>query len=839
MAPAKPGSDERLLLLQTRVLERIARGAELRECMETLAELVESEHAGSRCGICVLDPDRRRIARSYGPSLPPLYQEALVGVEIPWEPPFPGPCSQAMRDREVFTCKDIREIQTWANAPWGKLLIEEGFLYCRSTPILDAEGRSIGSITLYLPGAGTGVEPAGFPYLSHIAAHLAAIAIEREAAELALRGSESQLRTAMEAAHLGDWEYNVLTGAIRWSERCLELFHLPQGSTYSQFLDNLHEDDRDRVNQSVELALRNSIHYSEEYRVRQPDGGYRWLASMGRGVYNDDGEMISMRGIAFDISGRKSAEELARTQSEHLDRTQRDLRQALEAVEISAERFRFLAESLPAKIFTADANGHITYLNQQWATYTGRPLQVVESLGWREFVHPLDMDEKHRVWTTAVKNGTPFEFEHRFRRADGQYRWHLSRAQPMRDAQGNVLLWIGTNTDVHDLKQAQFELEASESRVRLAVEAAGIGYWDWDIGNTIHWSTEHNRIMGLDPLALEGTYQELLERIHPDDRSHVMERLEHSELTGEDYEAEFRVVWPDGSLHWVAGHGRPFFEPRKPRAVRMLGVVRDITERKVFEDLLGARQEELKAALAAAEHARDEAEAGNRAKDHFLAVLSHELRTPLTPVLMAASTMLFDPNLDEETRETLEMIRRNIQLESRLINDLLDLTRITRNQMDLQMERLDLHQVIQQAVEVCRGEFEAKPLHLEVKLDAEHHAVQGDAARLQQVFWNLFKNAVKFTPSRGRVEVRTVNENGYILIMVTDTGIGIPPEVLPLIFNPFEQGNENFARQFGGLGLGLAISEATIDAHDGTLVAQSPGDGMGSTFTVKLKYLPP
>jgi PAS domain S-box-containing protein len=652
-----------------------------------------------------------------------------------------------------------------------------------------------------------------------------------EMARHALREQDERLRTVLDSAKLGDWDYNVLTSEINWSPRSLELFCLPQGSSYADFLEALHPEDRERVNASVETALGTSGHYSEEYRVRQSGGGYRWVASMGRGFYDDQGNIRAMRGIAFDISERKAAdarlresEALAASQAEDLDRKE--------------ERFRFLAESLPAKIFTTDSAGEITYLNEQWATYTGQPLEVVRRLGWREFVHPHDTEEKERVWKAAVENGTSFEFEHRFQRADGQYRWHLSRAQPMRTASGRITAWIGANMDVHDLKQAQVAQQESESRARLAVEASGMGFWDWQLGQSIHWSPEHNRIMGLDPQQTEGTYELFLERVHPEDRAMLVSRVEQSELTGQDFEAEFRAIWPDGSLHWVAGHGRPFFSGGEPRTVRIIGVVRDITERKNFEDLLGRRQEELRAALDGAEHARDEAEAANRAKDHFLAVLSHELRTPLTPVLMAASTMLYDPDLTEENRDTLEMIRRNIQIEARLINDLLDLTRITRNRVDLERVPLDLHQVLHQALGVCRSELEAKPLHLELELRAENHRVNGDPARLQQVFWNLVKNAVKFTPAHGRLWVRTEDEDGHILVKVIDSGMGISPEVLPRIFDPFEQGGESFSREYGGLGLGLPISKATIDAHEGILEAHSPGPGQGATMTVKLKCLP-
>jgi signal transduction histidine kinase len=241
----------------------------------------------------------------------------------------------------------------------------------------------------------------------------------------------------------------------------------------------------------------------------------------------------------------------------------------------------------------------------------------------------------------------------------------------------------------------------------------------------------------------------------------------------------------------------------------------------------------------AAQLARDEAEAASRAKDQFLAVLSHELRTPLTPVLMSVFTLQGDSNTPPKIRSVLEMIQRNVQLEARLIDDLLDLSRITHNKVELHLADIDLHEVVQSAVDVCRNDVDGKEQQLIVDLDARHHHVRGDAARLQQVFWNLLKNAAKFTPQGGRLSLQSYNYKGSVRIDVSDSGMGIDKHLLPKIFTPFEQGGgPSFSAQFGGLGLGLAISKATVDAHGGRLSAQSEGKNSGSVFTVELPTIP-
>jgi len=234
-------------------------------------------------------------------------------------------------------------------------------------------------------------------------------------------------------------------------------------------------------------------------------------------------------------------------------------------------------------------------------------------------------------------------------------------------------------------------------------------------------------------------------------------------------------------------------------------------------------------------HTLGEARRANAAKDRFLAVLSHELRTPLNPVLMAASAMETDPNIPPEIRADISMIRRNVELEARLIDDLLDLTRIANSKVQLQRKIMDGHDLLEEATAVVRGDPSAVQPAIVLELGATRHHIDGDPARIQQVFWNLIRNAVKFTPLDGRILIRTKNsETGAFRVEVIDTGIGIAPEALSKIFNAFEQGDTDINRAFGGLGLGLAISYALAELHGGTLRAESAGVGQGATFVFEL-----
>ena len=236
--------------------------------------------------------------------------------------------------------------------------------------------------------------------------------------------------------------------------------------------------------------------------------------------------------------------------------------------------------------------------------------------------------------------------------------------------------------------------------------------------------------------------------------------------------------------------------------------------------------------------AKKAAENANKAKDQFLAALSHELRTPLSPVLMMSTAMELDPALPDEVREQAGIIRHNAELEARLIDDLLDHSRIRHSKLTLVRTTVDVHELLTQTAEIVRSEGTSKRVNILFEKNARDHFVFGDAARIQQVFWNVIKNGVKFTPSGGEVRVVTSNVDGELVVRVTDTGIGIASEALPKIFQAFEQGSLPTG-SFGGLGLGLAISRAIVKMHEGRIEAASEGPGRGATFSVALKTIAP
>ena len=361
-------------------------------------------------------------------------------------------------------------------------------------------------------------------------------------------------------------------------------------------------------------------------------------------------------------------------------------------------------------------------------------------------------------------------------------------------------------------------------RLRLALATADLGDFRLDLKRGVAtFSPRAAAIFGVSPNG-PVPLEELRRRVVEEDRAREMEAAEQAIASRSDYDTEYRFVRPDGETRWIAAKGRGTYTAQgEPDGV--IGVVQDITARKRNEVEL--------------ETARDRAVAASRAKDAFLAALSHELRTPLNPVLLLASDAEADESLPVSVRERFAIVRNNIELEARLIDDLLDLTRISRGMLALDIRPHEVNALLRNAIETVQGELIEKSLRLDVQVEPDEMVVLADAVRLQQVFWNVLKNAVKFTADCGRIEVRacTVPARRRVRIEISDNGIGMTPHELSRAFDAFSQGDHatsGASHRFGGVGLGLSISRMLVEQHGGTISARSEGRGHGSTFVVEL-----
>jgi PAS domain S-box-containing protein len=349
-------------------------------------------------------------------------------------------------------------------------------------------------------------------------------------------------------------------------------------------------------------------------------------------------------------------------------------------------------------------------------------------------------------------------------------------------------------------------------------------------GRTLLSNPAVKRMFGLEPNQMVPEncatdcafyHNDKVTRVKPENSP--MMRAMRGELV--DAEEIFIRHGQDGDGGWANVTARPL---RDDNGIihGAVAVFRDVNAQKQAE----AQQETLRKERAA----RNEAEAANKAKDKFLAVLSHELRTPLTPVL--ASVDLLEQQIGEEAdpQSAVNVIRRNVQHEARLIDDMLDLTAITKGKMSLQFSSIDAHATLVSAHRTFSAEFRNNGVETEMHLNAEEAIVSADQARLQQLFWNLIKNAINFTPKGGKVTFRSQNEEGFVRLEIIDTGSGIAAEFLPRVFDSFEQGGRQVQGGYGGLGLGLAIAKAIVDAHNGELTVTSDGSGKGTTVAVRL-----
>jgi PAS domain S-box-containing protein len=381
-------------------------------------------------------------------------------------------------------------------------------------------------------------------------------------------------------------------------------------------------------------------------------------------------------------------------------------------------------------------------------------------------------------------------------------------------------------------KQSEQELSESRERLIMAMQASGMGTWtrELDGTNRVQWSPELEAIFGLAPGEFPETEDAFFEFVHQEDRESLSQAVSEAIANRTDYEVDFRYATRDGKPGWMIGRGRAFYDA-SGKPYRLAGLGWDITERK--------RAEVERERLIEREHAaRTEAEEANRIKDEFLATLSHELRTPLTAML-GWLTILRRESLDKETtKQAIETIERNARAQAKLIEELVDVSRIVGGKLILEMQPTSLLQVIEAAVEVVRPAANAKGVQLGINADSSVGLVLGDPTRLQQIIWNLLSNAVKFTPREGSVQVFLRREGSLAEVIVQDTGMGISPEFLPYVFERFRQAESPTTRSHGGLGLGLAIVRHLTELHGGLVSAESPGQGRGATFTVRIPLAP-
>lgn len=498
-------------------------------------------------------------------------------------------------------------------------------------------------------------------------------------------------------------------------------------------------------------------------------------------------------------------------------------RRQYEVRDLIEERETVLA-SISEEFSALDREFRYTHVNDKVAEIAGWPKgKMIGHVIWEIFPEAVGTEfyeHCQRVMRTREPSHGEFFYK-------PWKRWLDTRMYPTKE--GMVIF----RADITERKEQELlaregeaKLKESQDRLRLATEAADIGTFDFfPKTGELQFSGRSRELFGIPPEA-QVTYETYIAGVHPDDRHIVHETVQRVRQPGSTgrFDIEYRAIGiNDGKERWVAERGRAVLDA-KGEVTRFIGTMLDITDAKTAEILL--------------ERAKNEAEEANRAKDRFLAMLSHELRTPLTPVLMTIASLRRQPDLSDDFRHDLEVLQRNVELEALLIDDLLDLTRIAHGKLELHSDAVDIHGTIEHALGISAGDLTGKKIHVTRRFDAREHHCWADPARLQQVFWNLIKNSAKFTPGGGHLDISTRNNDAHqIIIEIADSGIGITPELMPRIFDAFEQGGAVITSKYGGLGLGLAISKRVVDLHHGVITARSDGPERGAIFTVTLNAM--
>jgi PAS domain S-box-containing protein len=692
----------------------------------------------------------------------------------------------------------------------------------------------------------------------------------RMAEEQAVVDGSNRLQVALAAGRLGDWRWDARADRYTLGARAAEIFGLPAETPlgWDALGERLHGPDRDMVRNEFLQAFSAHQDLNVECRL-ELDGKLRWISVVGRADYADVEHcrnVLGMTGVVQDISTRKSAEDTLRQ---------------------SEEVLRALANSIPQLAWMAQADGAIVWFNERWYEYSGTTPEQVVGWGWQSTVDPEVLPAVLQRWNDSIRTGNPFDMEFPVRGADGQFRWFLTRVNAVRDRFGHVVRWFGTNTDVDQVKRVQQALRDESNVLELLNRTARAAAPHRDLRSLLQTVTDAATgisgarfgaffYQGTDSVgepfslyALAGAATEEFARFGqpgatalagPSQRGEGMVRCDdistdprygrsapHFGLP-EGHPAlrsylAVPVVARSGEVLGSLVFGHPEAAIFTERTERIVGGIAAqaavaIDNTRLYEAAQRAA-EERKDLLESERLARAEAERTSQMKDEFLATLSHELRTPLSAILGWAQVLRRGTRDTADLQRGLQTIERNARAQAQLIEDLLDMSRITSGKVLLDIQTVAPALFIDAAIETVRPAAEAKNIRLERDYDPAAGMIAADPARLQQVIWNLLSNAIKFTPRDGLVRIGLRPAGANVEISVSDTGAGIAPEFITHVFERFRQGDASTTRQHGGLGLGLSIVKHLIEQHGGTVRVASEGEQCGSCFTVELPAATP
>jgi PAS domain S-box-containing protein len=622
-------------------------------------------------------------------------------------------------------------------------------------------------------------------------------------AERKLRRSEAYLAETQHLSHTSSWAWDVSHREFVY--RSAEVYHLfglnaeRDAGRLRPFRERIIPEDRARVVEVAERAVKEKADFEMDYRIALPGGLIKRVHSVGHPVVNKAGDVIELVGTHVDVTEQYEAKE-------KLQRAFNDLKK-------SEDRLRLVIDTIPTLVWRAGPDGVPDFLNQPALDYTGLSLDQTET-GWPRAFHPDDKKGMLQKWSAIRESGMRGGLEARLRRYDGEYRWFLFQAEPLRDEAGSIVKWYGSSTDIEDRKRAEEELRRSEAKLAEAQRVSQTGSFVWNTSTGERFgSNEFFRILGYDqPRSV--TFDMVLQRAHPEDRAFVEQAIDCAIRDGKDLDYEHRLLMPDGSVKYV--HVVAHAVRDQADQLEFVGAVVDITATKQAEEKLHTARMELA-------HVTRVATLGE-----LTASIAHEVNQPLAAVVANADAAL--RWLNREIPD-LAAARRSVEWvisDSYRASEVIRHVRALANKTDVEKAPLDFNQVVKDAIVLIQRELTSQRISLRAELAPARLAVFGDRIQLQQVIINLLINGIEaMQPVSDRPRELVIrsgqDQSSQVCLSVTDCGLGISAENVNRLFNAF------FTTKTNGLGMGLSICRSIVEAHGGRLSASS-NEGPGATF---------
>lgn len=614
---------------------------------------------------------------------------------------------------------------------------------------------------------------------------------DRKQGEDALRLSEERFRTLASHAPVGIFQTDLHGDNLFVNEGWCEMAGMSAAEARGKgWMSAIHPDDREQALAGWQQALADGASSSAEFRFQRPGGGVTWVQGNAVPLCNVSGRTTGYIGTVVDITARKQGEAALRN---------------------SELMYRAIGESIDYGIWICDAEGRNIYCSESFLNLVGMTQQECTDIGWTDVLHPDDVEQTIAAWRQCVRSGDAWDVEHRFRGVDGQWHPVLARGVPVRDEHGAIIAWVGINLDISDLKRIESHLRESEERFRSMADNAPVLIWIHGVGGCQYVNKEYMRFVGAELDELQG--MNWTRFIHEEERAKFVESYRQAFKLQQTIDAQLRMRRADGEYRWLSVTGTPRFRADGV-FLGYVGCSVDISDMKASENALRE---------------------ADRRKDDFLAMLGHELRNPLAGIVTGAQ-VLGMLNLEPEANEMQAVIARQAGQMSRIVDDLLDVSRIARGKLRLRREYVNLRELLRDAVDDYRKARVFENCELHVDLPEQDAWVFADSARLAQAFSNLIHNSYKFSdgPNVISVTLHPQASDSDAAVVVRDQGIGMSGETLARIFEPFSQADNSVERSRGGLGLGLALTKGLVELHDGSIRARSDGVGQGAEFTITL-----